>query len=133
MPTRKSEAWTWQRAWELLDRAERLNRTFFLRRVSASRPVWEPPVDVFESQAQFLVVVALPGVQAERVELAVSGNQLVVAGERSRPQVCEHLTVRRMEIPHGRFERRIELPPGRYQLASRELVDGCLVVALDRL
>jgi hypothetical protein len=40
--------------------------------------------------------------------------------------------VRRLEIPHGRFERRIELPVGSYALDSKEVADGCLVVQLTR-
>ena len=133
MPAEKSESWSWQQSWELLDHAERLNRTFFLRRASAARPVWEPPVDVFQSEHALWIVVALPGVDAQRIELSLEGRDLVVAGERSRPSVCAHLAVRRLEIPHGRFERRVELPEGSYRMDSREMVDGCLVVQLTRL
>ncbi|HVQ26428.1 MAG TPA: Hsp20/alpha crystallin family protein [Planctomycetota bacterium] len=124
---------TWQHTWELLDTAERLNRTFFLRRAAAARPVWEPPVDVYESTDATWIVVALPGVEPERVEISVEGRELIVAGERSRPRECSHLAVRRLEIPAGRFERRVEMPPGRYRLDSREMLNGCLVVQLTRL
>jgi HSP20 family molecular chaperone IbpA len=133
MADEKREPHTWQHSWELLDTAERLNRTFFLRRASAARPVWEPPVDVFESEQAIWIVVALPGVDAAHVELSVEGRSLVVAGERSRPRECAHMAVRRLEIPSGRFERRVEMPPGKYRMDSRELVDGCLVVQLTRL
>jgi len=129
----KREPHTWQHSWELLDTAERLNRTFFLRRASTARPVWEPPVDVFESEQAIWIVVALPGVDPARVELTVEGRELVVAGERSRPRECAHLPVRRLEIPAGRFERRVGMPPGKYRMDSREMVDGCLVVQMTRL
>lgn len=132
MSSEKSESWRWQHSWELLDHAERLNRTFFLRRAAAARPVWEPPVDVFESERSLWIVVALPGVDPERIELSVDGRHLVVAGERSRPAACAHLAVRRLEIPQGRFERRVEVPAGKYHLDSREMIDGCLVVQLTR-
>ncbi len=41
--------------------------------------------------------------------------------------------IRRLEIPYGHFERRIELPAGRFDIARRELVDGCLVLGLRKL
>jgi HSP20 family protein len=41
--------------------------------------------------------------------------------------------IHRLEIPYGRFERRIELPPGRYDAVRRELIDGCLTLALRKL
>lgn len=129
----KRESWSWRQSWEQLDQAERLSRTFFLRRAATAHPVWEPPVDVFESEATVWVVVALPGVGLSGVELTVEAQHLVVAGTRSRPQACVNLAVRRMEIPHGRFERRVDLPVGSYRMASRDLLDGCLVVKLDRV
>ena len=131
--TGRKESWTWHRAWELFAHAERLSRPFALRHPAQARPVWEPPIDVFEAPGGFRVIVALPGVEAHSVEIALSGSDLVVVGERSRPQVCAHLKVLRLEIPHGRFERRLELPPGTYRLESREMVDGCLVVSFARI
>ncbi len=133
MPAEKRDPLTWRQSWELLDHAERLSRTFFLRRASAARPVWEPPVDVFESESAVWIVVALPGVDPTRVELSIDGKSLVVAGEGTRPRACAHLEVKRLEIPHGRFERRVELSEGRYRMDSSEVVDGCLVVQLSRL
>lgn len=132
MPPEKRDPWNWQHTWELLDSAERLNRTFFLRRGAAARPVWEPALDMFESETTIWIVVALPGVDPARIELAFDGRALVVSGERSRPSVCAHLAVRRLEIPHGRFERRVELPPGTYALDTKEVRDGCLMVQLTR-
>ena len=133
MPGDKRDSWSWQQSWEQLDQAERLSRTFFLRRAATARPVWEPPVDVFESETSVWVVVALPGVGPEGIELRIEAQHLVVAGDRSRPAACANLAVRRMEIPHGRFERRVDLPVGSYHMASRDMLDGCLVVRLDRV
>jgi HSP20 family protein len=132
MASEKSNPWNWQHTWELLDSAERLNRTFFLRRGAIAHPVWEPALDIFESDTAIWIVVALPGVDPARIHLSVEGRALVVSGERSRPQSCVHLAVRRLEIPHGRFERRVELPAGSYRMDSREVLDGCLVVELTR-
>ncbi|HVS19614.1 MAG TPA: Hsp20/alpha crystallin family protein [Planctomycetota bacterium] len=132
MASEKREPWNWRHTWDLLDSAERLNRTFFLRRGATVQPVWEPAIDVFESENSLWIVVALPGVDPARIELSFDERGLVVAGERSRPSACVHLAVRRLEIPHGRFERRVELPPGTYALDAKDVKDGCLVVQLTR-
>lgn len=132
MSSEKRDPWNWQHTWELLDSAERLNRTFFLRRSAAARPVWEPALDVFESETAIWIVVALPGVDPARIELSFDGKAVVISGERSRPSECAHLAVRRLEIPHGRFERRVDLPAGSYALDARDVKDGCLVVQLTR-
>ena len=124
----------WQRTWELLDRAERLNRHFFVRlRSREPHPVWEPPIDVYETPEAIWIIAALPGVDPRGVKVSVSEGALVLSGERSTPASCRRAAVRRLEIPRGRFERRIELPPGSYALAGSELADGCLLVGLTKL
>src|SRR5882757_3483664 len=61
MAPNDTRAWMWAEACELLDRAERLNRQFF-QPLSTRKAVWEPPVDLFETDRALWVVVALPGV-----------------------------------------------------------------------
>ena len=63
MAPNDTRAWMWAEACELLDRAERLNRQFF-QPLSTRQAVWEPPVDLFETDRALWVVVALPGVAA---------------------------------------------------------------------
>lgn len=134
MPTREPGAWMWAEACELLERAERLNRQFFQPRPATARqPAWEPPVDVLETDSELWILVALPGVSVERVEVLVQDGTLLVAGERPMPGRSRAGIIRRLEIPYGRFERRIELPPGRFDVMRRELVDGCLVLGLRKL
>jgi HSP20 family protein len=124
----------WAEACELLERAERLNRQFFQPRAARGRrPSWEPPVDVLESEGELWIMVALPGVRAEQLQVQVDGSALVVSGERPMPGRTRTGIIRRLEIPYGYFERRIELPAGRFAIARRELVDGCLVLGLGKL
>ncbi|MGH8727526.1 MAG: Hsp20/alpha crystallin family protein, partial [Burkholderiales bacterium] len=53
----------WARACEMLVEAERLQRQFFVIDSRERRPTWEPPVDVYETEREFVVSVALPGVR----------------------------------------------------------------------
>jgi HSP20 family protein len=123
----------WAEACDMLERAERLHRQFF-RPAGWAAPVasWEPPVDVFETERAFWVLAALPGVEAESLEIAEEAGELIVAGQRRLPPVARQATIRRMEIPHGRFERRIRLPEADLRLDHSELAQGCLLIRLTK-
>lgn len=124
----------WAEACEMLGRADRLHRQFFQLGPDHERgPVWEPPVDLYESAAEIGILVALPGVEPGQVQVAIEDGSLVVTGFRPMPAGDRSAVIRRLEIPHGRFERRIELPTGRYELRRRELVDGCLLLTLGKI
>ncbi len=117
----------------MLARAERLHREFFRPARSASRlPTWEPPVDILETGREVLVLVALPGVDPDRVEVAIEGDDLVVAGIRTVPAELRTALIHRLELPQGRFARRVRLPAGRYDGVRRSAVHGCLVITMQK-
>lgn len=117
----------------MLARAERMHREFFRPGRSLSRqPVWEPPADVLETEREVLVLMALPGVDPERVEAVIDLADLVVSGSRVLPAELRTATIHRLELPQGRFERRIRLPAGRYAAVRRATVHGCLVITLQK-
>ena len=133
MSTRNPTSWMWAQACDLLDQAERMHRQFF--RLAASertQAVWEPPVDVFEDEREIIVVVALPGVATECVEITYESGMLVVRAERRVPFAGSRRAVRRLEIPYGYFERRIQLPEVRLDAGTSEYVDGCLILRLRK-
>jgi HSP20 family molecular chaperone IbpA len=132
--------WMWAEALELLDQAERVNRAMFRPgpgRSAAGRrgpACWEPPVDLLETEGELWIQVALPGVPLDLLEVSIEGEALVVAGERPLPLPPGGAgVIRRLETPHGRFERRITLPPGSYELRRRDLALGCLTITLRKL
>jgi HSP20 family molecular chaperone IbpA len=125
--------WMWSEACEMLTRAERMHRQFFRPAQPVSRaPAWEPPVDVLETEHDVQVLMALPGVEPERVEAAIDGADLVVAGSRVLPEALRNSVIHRLELPQGRFERRLRLPAGRYASVRRAVKDGCLVITLEK-
>jgi HSP20 family molecular chaperone IbpA len=124
----------WSEACDLLDQAERLHRRFFhLNASPRSRVAWEPPVDMFEGDREVVIVVAMPGVTSDRVDVTHEAGAIVVRGERPLPFARQPLAVRQLEIPYGAFERRIPLPAGRFEPSAPELTLGCLVLRLRRL
>jgi HSP20 family protein len=125
--------WMWSQACELIERAERMHRQFFRLAASERAQVtWEPPVDVFETEVELVVVVALPGVTADGVHVASESGELVVRAERRLPCAGSRCAVHRLEIPYGYFERRIRLPDARLDSGTRELADGCLILRLRK-
>ena len=129
-----STGWTWTEAVDLIEEAERLHRQFFLLKVShREAATWQPPVDVFEDEREFVVVVAMPGVTAERVQVFQEPDALVVRGVRPIPLTGSRQRVRQMEIPYGAFERRIPLPQAGLEFGTPELIQGCLFVRLRKI
>ena len=126
--------WMWAEACAMIERAEQLHRQFFQPGLAAvSRACWEPPVDIFESESDVLIVVALPGVESQDIEISSQAGVLLVAGVRRLPAAVRGTDIVRMEIPQGRFERRVPLPSGRYSAAVRRtFAEGCLLVRLEK-
>lgn len=134
MRYRDPTTWMWLRAFESLERAERMHRRFFeLVSSRALGPLWEPPVDVFQTPGGFCVLVALPGVDPKRIRVGLWDGKLIVQGTRSIRRPCHDARVERLEIPHGRFERTLALPRGRYDIKEQRIEHGCLVVDLERV
>lgn len=129
MTTRSPTDWMWAHAYDLIAEAERMHRQFF-RLAEREQALWEPPVNVFEDDQEVVIVVALPGVPASRIDVSTEPGALVIRAESPLACATAGYRIRQLEIPYGRFERRIPLPLERLEAGSRELTDGCLVVRL---
>jgi HSP20 family protein len=128
------DGWMWAEAVQLLGEAERLHRQFF-RPAPGERavPAWEPPADVFENEREMVIVVAMPGVARDQVQVGHEAGTLVVRAARPQPLRDTGLRVRQLEIPYGSFERRIRLPAGPLEIGTPELAHGCLLIHVRKL
>ena len=125
--------WMWAQAFDVIEEAERMHRQFFrLAAPARARVTWEPPVDVFEDDTEVVVVIALPGVAADAVEITMEAGALLVRAEARFPFARDHHVVRRLEIPYGYFERRIPLQLAGLEAGTREAANGCLVLRLRK-
>jgi HSP20 family molecular chaperone IbpA len=93
---------------------------------------WRPDLDIFETPGEFLLVVCVPGVSADDIDLTVLGHTLTIAGRRIvelPPQARAML----LECPRGRFLRRIRLP-SRCDMegVGTRLADGQLVIRVRK-
>ena len=138
MRSRDLDQWMWSEALKMLDDASRLQRRFFdmgtfdAGNGAQATPHWEPPVDIYEAGDELWLFYALPGVAVEQIEVGMEGHEFVVRGIRQLPTVAHTSTIRRLELPHGRFEQRVPLSSARFQLVKQLLDRGCLVIGLRR-
>ena len=96
--------------------------------------VFAPPFDLAECAECVRVLVELPGVRAEEIELTLTSTQLRVVGQKKRRTPRGHVTHLCSERSYGRFSRTITLRwPVRARAASAELRDGLLTVRLPKL
>lgn len=123
----------WVQALALLDRADQMHRQFFHLRSAPAHPAWEAPVDIVETTHGIEITIALPGVARESVSVALNGRNLFVSALRKLPGSEADAIIRRLEIPHGRFERNIQLPELPLRLAESHLSGGCLYLTLQKV
>jgi HSP20 family protein len=74
---------------------------------------WMPAVDIHEYTDKFALLVDLPGVDPNQVEITLANGVLTLSGERNieRPAGAQDAQVRmRVERGTGRFHRRFILP-----------------------
>jgi HSP20 family protein len=76
---------------------------------AALRGAFHPRADCYRSDdpPRLTVVVELPGVNAEAVEISAAPRELVIAGSRPRPSTAGRY--QQMEMDYGLFRRRIAL------------------------
>ena len=75
-------------------------------RFSGLRAGFRPHVDCFRTDDALTVVVEIPGIEGDTVELVVAEGTLYLSGARARPRV-EGQVYQQMEIDYGPFRRQI--------------------------
>jgi len=90
-------------------------------------------MDLLEDEKSFKVLLEVPGVPAEKIEISSSETRLEVRGIRQPPE--EHIGAQHHHVErcYGRFERRITLPaPIDPVRITSEMKDGVLKVILPK-
>jgi len=95
-----------------------------------------PPLDVFDTADGIEVVVDVPGVVAEQIQVVISRNTLLVVGQKS-PGACEHQREAAFHVAErafGRFVRGVRLT-GAFDVSrgTATLSDGELRVTLPSI
>jgi HSP20 family protein len=95
---------------------------------------WRPPIDVFETGGGLVVRAELGGLTACEVQVLLSGNELIICGERDVVHPVGNRVYHESRIRYGRFEAAVRLPFAvDVESTSAEYVDGFLCIELPRL
>ena len=141
MASREWDILVWQRASDLLQQAERIQRNFLqmalgthYRAFHGRSSSWEPPVNVVETDHGVWVICAISGVAAENVDVHIDGRELVITGQRPLPDCCRDGELKLWEIPLGRFERRLTVidASARFTVGPVNLKNGLLIIELRK-
>ena len=76
--------------------------------------LWNPAIDLMDSVNSILLVIYIPGVNKESLNISFMANYIIVSGRRDFPDYPplqdNVLNNRTQEIIYGNFERRVKLP-----------------------
>ncbi len=92
--------------------------------------VWAPPVDIYERDDSLVLLMDLPGLKREDIDLQVDSNALTIQGERTGAGGATGI---RLERPSGRFRRSfrvgVRINPAQVRASYRA---GVLKITLPR-
>ena len=99
-----------------------------------SERLWKPQMDIYETDAEIIVLAEIAGVNKEELEIEISSKAVKISGERAVAQRVEGTVYRLAEIQYGRFERMLFLPavidP---ETAAASYSTGMLQIRLSKL
>lgn len=92
---------------------------------------WSPAIDVSEREGKLMVHADLPGMNKEDVKIEVTGDGLILRGERKREHEESGRGFHRSERSYGSFYRYIPLPEGaQIEEARAQFNNGVLEVSV---
>jgi len=110
-----------------------------LRSMADFEPPWRsfifsaPPIDMSEDDKAYKISAELPGLDAQDVEVSVSGDKLVLKGEKRQEQEEKNKNYYHSERTYGSFQRSFELPASvdRDKIAA-DFSKGVLTITLPK-
>jgi HSP20 family protein len=110
-----------------------------LRSMADFEPPWRafgfsaPPIDMSEDDKAYKISAELPGLDAKDVEVSVSGDRLVLKGEKRQEQEERNKNYYHSERTYGSFQRSFELPVSvdRDKIAA-DFSKGVLTIVLPK-
>ncbi len=96
-------------------------------------PILEPPVDIYETAEDVVILAEIAGIADEEVQIDVQGDRLRFHGQKNDHHAAPGHRHSQMEVCYGTFERTVNLPsevdPEAVQVSYR---DGFLKIVLPK-
>ena len=102
---------------------------------SLNSNLWKPNINMFESDTFIKLVISVPGVDPNSIDVEFFNNSVIIRGKRDCPEVLENtMVIKKQEIIYGSFERKIILPISVTQKGSTniEVDNGLLFLNIDK-
>lgn len=126
----------WDPFKDLMTLQERMNRVFddaFNKQGTQTAGEWAPPVDIYETETQIVIVAETPGVPEENLDIQVTDGVLTIKGEKPIPDDSESDSYYRLERAYGKFTRSFAVPNTVDVNSVRaSLKDGLLKITLNK-
>lgn len=106
----------WKPYNEMVDFYNRVNRIFdddFFGRSneqSIRAGTWIPPMDVYESQDDYVMKIEVPGLSKDDVKVELNNGTMTIRGERKEEKEIKKEDYHRVERFYGSFTRSFQLP-----------------------
>jgi HSP20 family protein len=94
---------------------------------------WSPSADISETDKEYLIRAALPGIKREEVKVSLADSIITIEGERKQQKEETLEKVHRVESFYGSFSRSFSLPENVDSDAIRcDSKDGILTVHIPK-
>lgn len=94
---------------------------------------WEPPMDVFDTDIEFVVIMDIAGMDARNISIFTDGNVLRIGGVRKDIIPAGKKQFHALEIQVGPFQRMIGIPsPVEPESIATHYANGLLEVRLKK-
>ena len=131
----------WEPDREMMTLREAMDRLFddaFTRPFSLMREggsTWSSPaIDMYQTEDDIVVKAALPGINADEVQINVTGDILTIRGETKHEEEKKDKAWHIREHRWGAFERSVRLPTGvMSDRAKADFDNGILTITLPKL
>jgi HSP20 family protein len=94
---------------ELAALEQQLNQIFEGMLSDGAQGGWSPAVDIYETDANFVLTAEVPGVPSSEIDVKVIDSKLVLRGERRWEPDTHGEHFHRLESAYGKFERTFNL------------------------
>ncbi len=106
-------------------------RAFWMRAPDGG--AWTPAMDVYETDKKFVVKAELPGMKEDDIDVSVTGDTLIIKGEKQAESEINEDNYYSIERTYGSFSRSIVLPSTENpEKIEAKYEDGVLEVSLPK-
>lgn len=117
---------------EMMNLQREMNRLF--SNMGQKSPQEYPAVNIWEKEGSAVITAELPGIDAEKLDIAVSGDTVTISGAALQEALAEDKIYLRQERGIGSFKRNIQLP---FQIDAQAVEaryeKGILAIVLPRV